>query len=325
MSGADLGIGDAKGGHESPSAALGAAAAGDRMGGFGPGEVSDEPGNARAAAAAGRARAPAAPAAAALRKAAPEVLATAASQRWQPAEVLRMLLEEEAKGRDRAGVRNRRRASGLPAGKTFEARDEQAAAIPKHIQQALRTLEWIDRAEALCVCGPSGTGKSHFVEALGHLAIERGKTVAWHTLESLEGLVRRRRADDAVTKAIAKLIRCDLLIVDDVGKLPVSPDTAEALFRVVDAAYERRSLALTSNIHPSGFDELMPRASPPPPSTACSTTPTWCSPKEQRATASPKRPPGRGWCPGLTVRPAALAAPPSRYALGSAATAANPT
>jgi hypothetical protein len=49
-----------------------------------------------------------------VRKAAPEVLATAASQRWQPAEVLRVLLEEEAKGRDRAGVRNRRRPPACP-------------------------------------------------------------------------------------------------------------------------------------------------------------------------------------------------------------------
>jgi DNA replication protein DnaC len=41
--------------------------------------------------------------------------------------------------------------------------------------------------------------------------------------------------------------------------LPVAPDAAEALFRVVDAAYEKRSIALTSNIHPVGFDELMPK------------------------------------------------------------------
>ena len=195
-----------------------------------------------------------------VRRSAPEVLATATAQRWEPAEVLRVLFQEEAAGRDQATIANRRRASGLPAGKTFEAWEEQAAAIPKPTQQALKTLEWIDRAEALCVCGPSGTGKSHLVEALGHLAIDRGKTVAWHTLESLEGLVRSHRADDTVTKAISKLIRCDLVIVDDVGMLPVSPDAAEALFRVVDAAYERRSLALTSNIHPSGFDELMPKS-----------------------------------------------------------------
>jgi DNA replication protein DnaC len=115
------------------------------------------------------------------------------------------------------------------------------------------------RAEALCVCGPSGTGKSHLVEALGHLAIDRGKTVAWHTLESLAQLLRRHRADDTVAKAIARLIRSDLIVIDDIGMLPVAPDSAEALFRVVDAAYEKRSIALTSNIHPAGFDELMPK------------------------------------------------------------------
>ena len=48
-------------------------------------------------------------------------------------------------------------------------------------------------------------------------------------------------------------------MIDDVGLLPVSADAAEALFRVVDAAYEKRSIAISSNIHPCGFDELMPK------------------------------------------------------------------
>src|SRR5215212_2301286 len=108
----------------------------------------------------------------------------------------------------------RRRSSGLPAGKTFDAWNENASPIPKATQQALRTLEWIGRAETLCVCGPSGTGKSHFVEALGHLAIDNGKTVAWHTLESLTQLLRRHRADDSVTKAIGRLVRADLIVID---------------------------------------------------------------------------------------------------------------
>ena len=51
----------------------------------------------------------------------------------------------------------------------------------------------------------------------------------------------------------------DVLLIDDVGLLPVSADAAEALFRVIDAAYEKRSIAISSNIHPSGFDELMPK------------------------------------------------------------------
>jgi DNA replication protein DnaC len=181
------------------------------------------------------------------------------TRRWEPAEVLRVLLAEEAVGRDRATIAARRRASGLPAGKTFDAWDETASAIPAATQQALRTLEWIGRAENLCVCGPSGTGKSHFVEALGHLAIDQGKQVVWHTLESLAALVRRHRADDTVAKALNRLIRADLIVIDDVGMLPVSAEAAEALFRTVDAAYERRSLALTTNLHPAGFDELIPK------------------------------------------------------------------
>src|ERR1700757_3443901 len=102
-----------------------------------------------------------------VRKAAPDAIANATVQRWEHAEVLRVLLLEEAAGRDQATISMRRRSSGLPAGKTFDAWEPDRSAIPPKAQRALRTLEWIDRAEVLCVCGPSGTGKSHLVEALG--------------------------------------------------------------------------------------------------------------------------------------------------------------
>jgi DNA replication protein DnaC len=108
-------------------------------------------------------------------------------------------------------------------------------------------------------CGPSGTGKTFLLEALGQAAVENGQHVAWFTLESLGVLVRRHRADDSLTQAITRILRADLVIVDDIGLLPVSPDAAEGLYRLVDAAYERRSVAISSNLHPSGFDELMPK------------------------------------------------------------------
>jgi DNA replication protein DnaC len=158
-----------------------------------------------------------------VRRAAPEVIATATSQRWEHAEVLRVLLAEEATGRDQATIRTRRRASGLPAGKTFDAWEPDRCAIRAKTQRALRTLEWIDRAEVLCVCGPSGTGKSHLIEALGHLAIDNGKTVAWHTVETLAQLLRRHRADDTINKEIGKLIRADLVVIDDVGSCQCPP------------------------------------------------------------------------------------------------------
>ena len=62
-----------------------------------------------------------------------------------------------------------------------------------------------------------------------------------------------------MSKAIARILRADLVVVDDIGLLPVSHDAAEGLYRLVDAAYEKRSVAISSNLHPAGFDELMPK------------------------------------------------------------------
>jgi DNA replication protein DnaC len=194
-----------------------------------------------------------------IRRHAPEVLATATAQRWEPAEVLRVLLVEEVTGRDRSALATRRQAAGFPTGKTFDAWDPQLSSIPAATQQALRTLEWIGRRENLVVCGPSGTGKTFLLEALGQHAVATGRRVAWFTLEALGVLVRRHRADDTVTRAISRLLRADLVVVDDIGLLPVSPDAAEGLYRLVDAAYERRSVAVSSNLHPAAFDELMPK------------------------------------------------------------------
>ncbi len=73
------------------------------------------------------------------------------------------------------------------------------------------------------------------------------------------GLIRRHRADDTVSKAISKILRAELVVVDDIGLLPVTADAAEGLYRLVDAAYEKRSVAISSNLHPAGFDELMPK------------------------------------------------------------------
>jgi DNA replication protein DnaC len=166
-----------------------------------------------------------------IRRHAPEVLATAKAQRWDPVEVLKALLIEEAAGRARSALATRRAAAAFPTGKTFDAWQAQASSVPAPTQQALRTLEWIGRRENLVVCGPSGTGKTFLLEALGQ---------------------------QAVSKAISRVLRADLVVVDDIGLLPVAQDAAEGLYRLVDAAYEKRSVAVSSNLHPAAFDELMP-------------------------------------------------------------------
>ena len=60
----------------------------------------------------------------------------------------------------------------------------------------------------------TGCGKTFFLEALGQLAVEQGLHVAWFTLEDLGGLIRRHRADDTVSKAIARILRAELIVVD---------------------------------------------------------------------------------------------------------------
>jgi DNA replication protein DnaC len=186
-----------------------------------------------------------------------DVVLTARAQRWDPGEVLRVLLVAEAAGRDRSTTELRRRRARFPAGKTFDAWNEGRSSIAAPTQRALRSLEWISRAENLVVAGPSGTGKSHLLEAIGHAAVDRHMTVAWFSVEDLGAIIRRHRVDDTVSKAFSQLAGTSLVLVDDIGLLPISQDAAEGLYRLVDAMYERRSVALSSNLHPSGFDQLM--------------------------------------------------------------------
>jgi DNA replication protein DnaC len=149
-----------------------------------------------------------------LRDAAPEVLATARAQRWDPAEVLRVLISEEIRGRDEATRRMRRKAAGLPAGKTFDSWREPDSSIPPGTQSGLATLEWVSRAENLAIAGPSGTGKTHFVEALAHKVIDAGMRVSWFTLESLTAAIGRATVDGSVAKTITRITRAELIVID---------------------------------------------------------------------------------------------------------------
>ena len=194
-----------------------------------------------------------------MRKTAPDVLATARAQRWDPAEVLRVLISEEVVGRDAATRRLRRSTANFPTGKTLASWRPEDSCIPEATQNSLMTLEWIGRAENLVIAGPSGTGKSHLTEGLAQAAIEKDLKVAWFTLETLHAVIAKTKIDGSTARTVARICRADLIVIDDIGMLPVQAEAAEAFYRIIDAAYERRSIAVTSNIHPSGFDSIMPK------------------------------------------------------------------
>src|SRR5688500_17277862 len=127
-----------------------------------------------------------------MRRAAPEVLATARAQRWDPAEVLKVLLDEEVAGRERSALATRRTQAAFPTGKTFATWDATVSSIPMPTQTALRTLEWIGRRENLVVCGPSGTGKTFWARALVRSALDRGAVGQARSAPSARSRARHR-------------------------------------------------------------------------------------------------------------------------------------
>src|SRR5262249_383774 len=129
--------------------------------------------------------------------------------------------------------------------------------IPVGTQQALLSLEWVDRHENLCLCGPSGTGKSHFCTALSRAAADSGRSVRLLSIDELDALVRRHRADNSITQEIRRITsRVDLVIVCGIGiPPPLGEDAADGLRRLVDACAEKRSLAVSCNLRPTNLAE----------------------------------------------------------------------
>ncbi len=212
-----------------------------------------------------------------------------------PAEVPRALLAEEVAGRDRSAPATRRARASFPTGKTFSAWDERLSSIPAPTQAALRTLEWISRHENLVVCGPSGTGKTFLLEALGQAAVEAGKHVAWFTLEQLGVIVRAHRADDSVTRAITRIPRADLVVVDELMPKTLAAATVDRLMHHAQCA------------RPPATASACPRHWPGKeccPSAANHQKPVWWPPPgisggHQRQISGPS--PGSSRCP-LTLR-----------------------
>jgi DNA replication protein DnaC len=94
---------------------------------------------------------------AAMRRLAPELLITARTQRWNPEEFLRTLVEAEIAARDASNARTRRRQAMFPVSKTLDEFDLAASSVPRATFDYLASLKWVRAAENLCLIGPAGT------------------------------------------------------------------------------------------------------------------------------------------------------------------------
>ena len=124
--------------------------------------------------------------------------------------------------------------------------------LDKNRIMALAELKFIDRAEVLHLVGPPGTGKSHLSVALGIEAIKAGRSVYFTTLADLVGVLAKAEREGTLREKIRFLCRFALLIVDEIGYLPVIPGGGNLFFQLVNARYEKGAMILTSN---RGFAE----------------------------------------------------------------------
>ncbi len=195
---------------------------------------------------------------AAMRQLAPELLATAKTQRWAPEELLRTLVEAEIAARDESNARARLRTAGFPVTKTLAEFNVGLSSVPQASWDYLASLEWIRATENLCLVGPAGTGKSHALIALGHAAVAAGMRVRYFAAADLVETLYRGMADNSVAKIIDSLLRAELLIVDELGFAPLDLAGTQLLFRFVAAAYERRSLGVASHFPFEAWGRFLP-------------------------------------------------------------------
>lgn len=161
---------------------------------------------------------------------------------------LAQALGAEWQGRHQRGIEARLRQARFPWLKTLEQFDFAfQPSLDRQQVRELAGLSFIERAQNVVVLGPPGVGKTHLAVGLGIKAVEAGYTVQFLTLETLMTRLVRAKHENRLERALQQLIYPKLLIIDEIGYLPLSREEASLIFRLIVRRYERASLIVTSN------------------------------------------------------------------------------
>ena len=172
----------------------------------------------------------------------------ARQESWPYEQFLESLLEAEVFARDASGARTRVRHAGFPALKTLEDFDWTAQpSAERPLVLHLAQLAWIEEQANVCFLGPPGTGKTHLAIALSLKACERGYRVAFASAQEWVSRLEAAQDRNQLEAELKRLERYQLLVVDEVGYLPLERSAANLLFALVSRRCERGSIIVTSN------------------------------------------------------------------------------
>lgn len=168
-------------------------------------------------------------------------------------EAIESLLAEELSTRESRRIKMALMTARLTRPKTLETFDFTfQPSLDRNRILALAELAFIQRNEVVHFLGPPGTGKSHLAVALGFEAIKAGKSVYFATLAEIINSLSKAEREGQLAQRIRFLTRNALLIIDEIGYLPLGSGGANFFFQLVNARYEKGAMILTSN---RGFTE----------------------------------------------------------------------
>lgn len=157
-------------------------------------------------------------------------------------------LQTEWQGRYQKGIEARLRLARFPWLKTLEQFDfEFQPSLDRRQVRELAGMSFVERAHNVIILGPPGVGKTHLAIGLGMKAVETGYSVLFLTLESLMIRLVKAFNENRLERSLQQLVYPKVLIIDEIGYLPLSNLEASLFFRLVVRRYERASLIITSN------------------------------------------------------------------------------
>jgi DNA replication protein DnaC len=177
----------------------------------------------------------------------------AAAEGLDHVQFLARLIELEMIDRERRMIERRIKAAKFPAVKSLDSFDFKAIpALNKMQVLELARCEWVERRENVIALGPSGTGKTHIALGLGLSACQKGLSVGFVTAAALVHELMEARDERRLLRLQKQMVSHKLLIIDELGFVPLSKTGAELLFELISQRYERGATLITSNLP---FDE----------------------------------------------------------------------